>query len=250
MGYNPPMGASSTPLNEERLAALRRLLGEEGLSGFVVPRADEHQGEYVAPCSERLLWLTGFGGSAGRAIVLAEDAALFVDGRYDIEAREAVPPSVEVLNIRDHTPQSWLSSLGRAGANGANGANGTNGASSANGSAPPRLGYDPWHSSRAQAASLARQAQASGWALAPLERNPLDRLWQERPSPPSSPVRLQPPEFAGESAADKCRRLGAELAAGGRVVVRPHPAGLHRLGLQRPRLGSGLRPPSPSPSPR
>ena len=188
MGYNPPMG--TTPFNEERLAALRRLLGEEGLSGFVVPRADEHQGEYVAPCSERLLWLTGFGGSAGRAIVLAEDAALFVDGRYDIEAREAVPPSVEVLNIRDHTPQSWLSSLGRAGANGASGANGTNG------SAPPRLGYDPWHSSRAQAASLARQAQASGWALAPLERNPLDRLWQgasasalQPRAPPASGVR-------------------------------------------------------------
>ena len=108
----------------ERVARLRRWIKEERLAGFLVPRADEHQGEYVAACSERLSWLTGFTGSAGTALVLERKALLFVDGRYTLQARNQVDPSIfSIENLIDNPPDKWL------GANLARG---------------DRIGFDPW----------------------------------------------------------------------------------------------------------
>ncbi len=101
---DPPAGAAG-----ERVAALRQRLAPDGLAGFVVPRADEHQNEYVPPAEERLAWLTGFTGSAGSAVVLRDKAALFVDGRYTLQAANQVDGAVfEILNVADTTPEAWL----------------------------------------------------------------------------------------------------------------------------------------------
>ena len=93
----------------ERLFALRAELAKRGLAGFVVPRADEHQGEYVAPRSERLAWLTGFTGSAGAAVVLMDKAAVFVDGRYTLQARDEVDNSLfEIRHLIESPPAEWI----------------------------------------------------------------------------------------------------------------------------------------------
>ena len=92
-----------------RLAALREELKHRGLDGFIVPRADRYQNEYVPPCAERLAWLTGFTGSAGLAIVLADRAVIFVDGRYLVQVRDEVDASAfTVEHLVDHPPAQWL----------------------------------------------------------------------------------------------------------------------------------------------
>ena len=93
----------------ERLGRLRRELSARGLDGFVVPRADEHQGEYVPPRGQRLAWLTGFNGSAGLAVVLRKRAALFVDGRYTLQAAQQVDRDrFEIHHLIDEPPASWI----------------------------------------------------------------------------------------------------------------------------------------------
>src|SRR5712692_11866125 len=107
-----------------RLEALRAELKRQGLAGFLVPRTDEHQGEYVPPRAQRLLWLTGFTGSAGVAVVLADTAAIFVDGRYTLQVRDQVPGELfEPHHVTDSPPHEWLRRRLRPG---------------------DRLGYDPW----------------------------------------------------------------------------------------------------------
>jgi Xaa-Pro aminopeptidase len=100
-----------------RVAALRAELARRALVGFVVPRADRFQNEYVPPCAERLSWLTGFTGSAGLAIVLADRAALFVDGRYQVQVREEVDSAIfAVEHFVEHPPHEWIEANLRAGA--------------------------------------------------------------------------------------------------------------------------------------
>src|ERR1700733_8504140 len=112
--------AASAP----RLAALRAELKARGLDGFIVPRADRFQNEYVPPADERLAWLTGFTGSAGLAIVLAERAVLFVDGRYQVQVHEEVDSDIfSIEHLVDHPPAAWIKANAPAGA---------------------RLGYSPW----------------------------------------------------------------------------------------------------------
>src|SRR5438477_12380680 len=106
-----------------RLAALREELARRKLTGFVVPRADRQLNEYVPPSEERLAWLTGFTGSAGAAVVLRERAALFVDGRYTLQARDQVDPAFAIEHLVEAPPEKWLE---------------------ANLPKEARLGYDPW----------------------------------------------------------------------------------------------------------
>ena len=95
----------------ERLAALRQELKERGLDGFIVPRADEHLGEYVPASAERLAWLTGFTGSAGLAVVLAGHAAVFTDGRYVLQlAAQTDAVLWERRHITEEPPPGWLGS--------------------------------------------------------------------------------------------------------------------------------------------
>ncbi|MGE0260884.1 MAG: aminopeptidase P family N-terminal domain-containing protein, partial [Alphaproteobacteria bacterium] len=186
-----------------RLAMLREELAASGLDGFVVPRSDEHQGEYVPACAQRLAWLTGFAGSAGIAIVLGERlgnrAALFVDGRYTLQAAAQIDPSLfEIRHVIDEPPAQWLAAaLGKGAV----------------------LGYDPWLHTPHEVERLRGGAERAGASLRAVDRdpggNPVDRVWPGRPAAPLAPVVPHPDRFAGESAAEKRARLARGLAEQG-----------------------------------
>src|SRR5690242_16938591 len=174
-----------------RVAALRAELKTRGLEGFVIPRADRQQNEYVPASEERLAFITGFTGSAGAAVVLADRAALFVDGRYTVQAAAQTDTKIfSVEHLIEAPPERWLESNLKSG---------------------QKLGYDPWLHTSEQAEKLLKACETVGATLVPVETNPIDGLWQKRPAPPSAPVTLRDIKFAGESAADKCKRIRAEI---------------------------------------
>ena len=196
IAHDPTLGAA-------RLRALREEMERRGLEGFIVPRADEHQNEYVPPCAERLSWLTGFDGSAGIAVVLKTKAAIFIDGRYTLQVRDEVDVNLfEPLNISDKSPEAWIE---------------------ANVRPAWRIGYDPWLHTPAQAARFDASVKAAGAALVPVQVNPVDSVWSDRPQPPRGEVTPYPPRFAGEAAARKVARVQAALSkVDGLVVSDPH----------------------------
>jgi Xaa-Pro aminopeptidase len=175
-----------------RLAAFREELLRRKLTGFVIPRADQQQNEYVPPSDERLAWLTGFTGSAGMAIVLTHEAAVFVDGRYTLQAAKQVDVKAwSVEPLVEPPPESWLSEHLKAG---------------------DRLGFDPWLHTSAAAERLAAACARAGAELVAVDSNPLDSVWTERPAPPLGAVSIHGLELAGESEADKLGRIRAEIA--------------------------------------
>ena len=174
-----------------RVKALREALRAAGLDGFVVPRADEHQSEYVAPQAERLAWLTGFTGSAGTAVILSDCAALFVDGRYTLQAPAQVDTAVITpVPLAETNVADWVAANLKAG---------------------QTLGFDPWLHTPDGVARLERAVLKAGATLTPVTSNPLDAVWAERPGAPSGAVVLHPLALAGESTADKLGRLRAAL---------------------------------------
>ena len=174
-----------------RIAALRAELKRRGLDGFVVPRADRQQNEYLPASEERLAWLTGFTGSAGAAIVLAERATLFVDGRYTVQAAAQIDGKLFAIeHLVDSPPEQWLEQNLKSGA---------------------KLGYDPWLHTSESADRLRKACATAGAELVAVDGNPIDALWSDRPAPPSGPVSLRDIKLAGESAADKFKRIQAEL---------------------------------------
>ena len=175
-----------------RLAAVREELLRQNLTGFVIPRADQQQNEYVAPSEERLAWLTGFTGSAGLAIVLLHEAALFVDGRYTIQAARQVDDKAWAIeSLIDPPPNSWLASHLKAG---------------------DRLGFDPWLHTSSAAEKLGAACTKAGAAFIAVTSNPLDTVWTERPSPPLGPVSIRAAEFAGVDEATKLAQIVSEIA--------------------------------------
>jgi Xaa-Pro aminopeptidase len=179
--------ASRSDDSAERLFALRSLLVRDALDGFLLPRADEHQNEYVPACSERLAWLTGFTGSAGYCVVLMDKAALFVDGRYAIQARAELDPSLFTpLDIAEISPARWLAAAARDDA---------------------RIGYDPWVHTPAQLERFARALEGRSVELVPTVFNPVDACWTDRPARPAGRVVLHPKKYAGETAEHKIARL-------------------------------------------
>lgn len=175
-----------------RIRALREALKEAGLDGFVVPRADEHQSEYVPPQAERLAWLTGFTGSAGTAVILLEEAALVVDGRYTLQAPAQVDTGVITpVPLAETSVAAWIGAHLKPG---------------------QVLAYDPWLHTPDGVARLERAVAKAGARLQAVDRNPVDAVWTDRPGPPAGTVVAQPPELAGESAADKLARIRAALA--------------------------------------
>ena len=175
----------------ERVAAVRAALREAGVDGFVVPRADEHQSEYVPANAERLAWLTGFTGSAGTAVVLADQVGLVVDGRYTLQAPEQVDTAtVTVVPLAEQTAEAWIGQNLKAGA---------------------VLGYDPWLHTPDGVARLERAAEKAGATLKALSQNPVDLAWAGRPKPPAGPVVPHPIVHAGEQAATKLGRIRREL---------------------------------------
>lgn len=180
---------------ERRLEALRAELRRRKLDAFVVPRADEHQGEYVPPSAERLAWLTGFTGSAGAAVVTLHRAALFVDGRYTLQAEQETSASLyELCHLVDTPPHVWLRGVLKTG---------------------DRLGYDAWLHTPDGAGRLQGVCTDAGADLVAVEDNPVDAVWRDRPPPPQAPVLPHPVAYAGEDAADKRGRLGRLLAEAG-----------------------------------
>src|SRR5947209_9045937 len=175
-----------------RLAAFREELARRKLTGFVIPRADQQQNEYVAPSEERLAWLTGFTGSAGMAIVLTKAAAIFVDGRYTLQAAKQVDGKAwSVEPLVDPPPESWLEQHLVAG---------------------DRLGFDPWLHTSVAAERLAAACAKAGAELVAVESNPLDSVWTERPAPPLGPVSIHGVQFSGETEAEKLGRIRGEIA--------------------------------------
>jgi Xaa-Pro aminopeptidase len=188
-----------------RIAALRAELARRGLDGFIVPRADEYQNEYVPPSAERLAWLTGFSGSAGLAIVLADHAAIFVDGRYQVQVVEEVDSKIfAVEHLVERPPSAWIE---------------------ANLAAGKKLGYSPWLHTVDGAKRLAKACAAAGASFVAVTDNPIDAVWTDRPAPPLGPVVLHDLRYAGEETQHKLARVRAEmqkLAADAIVVSDPH----------------------------
>jgi Xaa-Pro aminopeptidase len=175
-----------------RLAALRAALSGQGLHGFLLPRADEHQNEYLPPSAERLAWLTGFTGSFGFVIVLPAKAALFVDGRYAVQARTQVDMTAFTpVNVSDEAPSDWLKANAERG---------------------QRIGYDPRVHTLEGIERFETAAKAAGLTLVALDGNPVDALWTDRPAPPLQPVSVHDEVYAGESVAQKLDRVRAELS--------------------------------------
>ncbi|ABD06718.1 Peptidase M24 [Rhodopseudomonas palustris HaA2] len=174
-----------------RLAAFREEMVRRQLTGFVIPRADQQQNEYVPACDERLAWLTGFTGSAGMAVVLVHRAALFVDGRYTLQAAQQVDGKAWTIeSLVEPPPERWLEAHLKDG---------------------DRLGFDPWlHTSSAVERMQAACAKASAELVA-VESNPVDGVWTERPAPPLGQVSIHGLEFSGESEAAKLERIRGEL---------------------------------------
>ena len=179
----------------DRVSRLRAELQVRGVHGFLVPRADAHQGEYVAPHDERLLWLTGFTGSAGNAIVLNDRAALFVDGRYTLQASQQVVEGLfEVVPTHETSPTDWLPKTITAG---------------------QQIGYDPWLHGRAEIERLRKVIEESGATLVPLLDNPIDAIWDDQPPKPAGAVRVHPAEFSGQASAEKRARIGDGVSEAG-----------------------------------
>src|SRR5262245_23181863 len=183
--YDPPEARSG---GAERVAAVRRMMAEKRLDALLVPRADEHQGEYVPASAARLKWLTGFSGSAGLAVLGAKSGALFVDGRYVVQAPAEVDTRIfEVLQVPQAKLEDWLSTHVKRGG---------------------IVGFEPWLHTAAAVDDLTSALEAKCIKLAPLAGNLVDKAWgKERPRPPRGAVVPHVLQHAGKLASDKIAEL-------------------------------------------
>jgi Xaa-Pro aminopeptidase len=167
----------------DRLKALREQLKADKLDGFVVPLTDEHMSEYVGSYAQRLAWLTGFQGSAGSAVVLPEEAAIFVDGRYTLQVRSQVDgKDWSYQSVPETSAADWLKEHAPEGG---------------------RIGYDPWLHSRDWVKKATQALAARGAELVAVEQNPIDKVWSDRPEASKAHLIVQPDQYAGRSSADK-----------------------------------------------
>jgi Xaa-Pro aminopeptidase len=189
------VAAAPRPLSPplpERLPDLRRLMAEAGVDAFVVPHADEHQGEYLPARAERLAWLTGFTGSAGMAIVTSGRAAIFVDGRYTLQVRDQVDGTAwEYRHLTSEPPESWLADA-----------------------LPPGgvVGFDPHLAAQGWLDGIRGAVEHISGRLVAVDGNPIDRLWIDQPAAPLGPVVTHDIAYAGRSAADKRMEIAGLLA--------------------------------------
>ena len=171
-----------------RVAELRQRIAAAGVDGFIVPRADEHQNEYVPANAERLLWLTGFAGSAGLAVVLKDRAAIFVDGRYTEQVRVQVDGSVfEHVHLIVDPPSDSIARTLHAG---------------------ERLGYDPRLHTTEAVSRFAVACKSAGAELVALLANPIDEIWVNRPTSPMGTIIPHKPRFAGGRRVEDCAGAG------------------------------------------
>jgi Xaa-Pro aminopeptidase len=169
-----------------------------GLDGFLVPRADVHQGEYVAARDERLQWLTGFTGSAGFCIVLPEVAGVFIDGRYRTQVKAQVDPgSFTPVPWPEVKPGDWVKEKLASG----------------------RVGFDPWLHTADEMERLERSLEGTGVTLVAVSENPVDAIWPDQPAAPFGKAFVHPLELAGESHAEKRARLAEGLRKAGQKAA-------------------------------
>jgi Xaa-Pro aminopeptidase len=189
-----------TSQHRSRVAALREELSKHGLNGYIVPRSDEHLGEYVPDSAARLEFISGFTGSAGMAIILADKAAVFSDGRYTLQLQSETDENIwERLHITEQPPEKWL----KANADG------------------QKIGYDP------MLISASLLARFDGLNMVPITENLVDSTWPDRPAPPMAQVAVHELAFAGEDTAAKRERLAADLRAAGQdAAILTDPASL------------------------
>lgn len=187
--------ALSTQKNVKLLREALKSYQDKGLDGFVIPKADPHQNEYIPPHFERLLWITGFTGSAGLTVILQDKAALFVDGRYTLQAHQEVDDSLfEIKGLNWLIIQEWIEThLPKGG----------------------RLGYDPWITFSASQETLKKACLKKAGELVPISENPLDGLWVDRPELVHQPVLSHPLKYAGQSASDKLDALFKSISSEG-----------------------------------
>ncbi len=188
---NPATGAP-------RVAKLREELNRLQLDGFLVPRADEHQGEYVPQRAQRLGWLTGFTGSAGAALILKNKAYVFVDGRYTLQVRTQTDPAVfEIESLVDNPPATWLEKNGKGLV----------------------IGFDPWLHTLAETRALKAALETQGGKLVPVQDNLVDLVWTDQPAAPLEPVTIQPLQYAGQEPRAKLNQLSEAVAATGAAAT-------------------------------
>jgi Xaa-Pro aminopeptidase len=179
----------------ERLRALRAAMAAAGVDGYLIPRADEHQAEYVPAFAERLQWLTGFTGSAGLAVVLADRAAIFIDGRYTVQVRDQVDGALyEYRHLIEEPAAAWLTKHLAAG---------------------QKLGFDPKLHTPAGLAKLEEACGRAKASLVPVPGNLIDKVWVGQPPKPLAEVAVYPDKFAGRTSADKRTEIGGLLKADG-----------------------------------
>ena len=168
---------------EARLDGLRKELGKRGLDGFVIPISDEHMSEYVGSYAQRLKWLTGFGGSAGSAVVLKDRAAMFTDGRYTVQVREQVDGKLyDYEDVPATSPAKWIAETAPEGAT---------------------IGYDAWLHGIEWAESAEKLFAKKGLKLVPVDGNPIDAIWDDQPQPSAAEAAPHDEKLAGRSSADK-----------------------------------------------
>ena len=193
------VGTADTATQAAHLDAVRQEFASLGIDGFIVPRADEYQNEYVPACGERLAWLTGFTGSAGLAIVLAGGAALFTDGRYTLQAAAQTDKTLfEHRHITEAPPEEWLAATLKSG---------------------QRLGYDARLMTPDQLARFEKPAAAVGAMLVAVRYNPVDAAWKDRPATPLGPIMAFGVERSGQESLAKRRSAAADLEGQGRKAV-------------------------------
>jgi Xaa-Pro aminopeptidase len=178
---------------KQRLTALRQLMAQQKLAGYIIPRNDEFQGEEVPAHAERLRWLTGFSGSWGTAIVMAKTAALFVDGRYTVQSRQQVDGKLFGFeDLMAKSPASWLSDRLKS---------------------RDRVGFDPWLHTVSDTDKLKVMCKATGAVLVPVAKNMIDACWHDQPAPPATAIVEHPLTFSGHTTADKLKDIAAILKA-------------------------------------
>lgn len=171
------------------LSALRHWLHDNQFAGMIVPRADAWQSEYCASSDEKLAWLTGFDGSAGQALVLHDRALLFVDGRYQVQARVQVNlDDIEIHHLHNEPLAEWLAENLDAGT---------------------RIAFDPMLMTQTEYQQLC----ATQCEFVPLTESPFDTIWTDRPAAPAGLIREMPEDISGESSVAKRQRIAQLLAA-------------------------------------
>ncbi len=181
------------------VSRLRQALREAGFDGWIQPRADEFQGEYVPASAARLAWLTGFTGSAGVSIILKDKAAVFSDGRYSIQLKEQIDLNVfQPCHLVTNPADDWVSKNLAPG---------------------EILAYDPWLLTEAEVKRFDEAAAKAGASVAAAKQNLVDKIWLDRPPPPATPILPHPLEFSGVDAVKKQEEVASKIAESGATAA-------------------------------